>query len=58
MTNYEKIKAMDIAQMAEFIDDMVSGCDYCPAYTDCLSDPDRPQRCSADIREWLKEESQ
>ena len=55
MTNYEKIKAMDIAQMAEFIDDSVSDCDNCPAFANCV---DGFGYCCAAIRDWLKEESQ
>jgi hypothetical protein len=52
MTNYEKIKAMSVEEMAELIDD--SPCNSCnyrqKGFSKC------PQECEEGIKEWLESE--
>ena len=55
MTNYEKIKAMSIDVMAEFLQDR-SCCDTCKCDLDdnkCMA-----IGCYAGIKQWLLEESE
>lgn len=55
MTNYEKIKAMSIDEMAEFIPDWsytkACKCDS-EIWVDCNND------CSKCVREWLESEGE
>lgn len=53
MTNYEKIKSMDISELAKFIDKNIS-CLDCLAYQICDDFPD--SLCVDIIEEWLKME--
>ena len=53
MNNFEKIKAMDIDEMAEYLAYME--CDTCCVYgdkTDCLEGSD----CFTGIKQWLESE--
>ena len=55
MTNYEKIKAMSIEEMAEAMNDKTHGClleFYCP----CDCGYDMPENCVAAITHWLESE--
>lgn len=50
-TNFERIKAMSVEEMAEFIEAIVGeiDCGYCPAYSICkVSDG-----CKANLEKWL-----
>lgn len=67
MNNFEKIKTMDIEEMAEFIEDILSPleeppCAYC-AYYDEYSDADDEdfncnRTCVNGIKQWLETESE
>ena len=50
MTNYEKIKQMNLEEMALEICDTHMDCETCRFHWDCESDGDG-------IKEWLKKES-
>lgn len=55
MTNYEKIKAMSIEEMAEKILIMVETCVCCPAMgTTCIRDDGKS--CEQTVKEWLESE--
>lgn len=48
MTNFERIKAMTIEEMAKFLCDMMPSCEsYCPAFDVCRTGMD----------DWLEMES-
>lgn len=53
MTNYEKIKSMDISELSKFINQN-SSCLDCMAYKICDDFPNL--NCDEIIEEWLKEE--
>lgn len=50
MTNYEKIKAMSIDEMAEFLD--IPACHYCVAKEICKE----KTSCYLYIKRWLESE--
>ena len=54
MTNFEKIKAMSVEEMAELIDD--APCNFCnyrqKGFSKC------PQKCEEGIKEWLESEEE
>lgn len=53
MTNYEKIKAMSVEEMAEQINEITTDCDSCPAMEYCVVDH---KTCEETIQEWLEQE--
>lgn len=56
MNNFEKIKAMDIDEMAEFIDSFIPNCiDFrCPVWDYCeeICSPN----CKRTFKQWLESE--
>lgn len=51
MTNFEKIKAMSVEEMAEWIDETIATrCDACPAEKICTIE----QSCVGTIIKWLE----
>lgn len=55
MTNFEKIKSMDIIELSTFIDQN-SGCLNCVAFQTCKDFPDL--LCVDIIEKWLKMETE
>ena len=53
MTNYEKIKAMSVEEMAEQIRKITKGCGNCPAREYCVLDL---KTCEKTVQEWLESE--
>lgn len=55
MNNFEKIKKMDIDELAEFIEKIAdtADCANCPAYDKCISGVS----CKINIKNWLKAEA-
>lgn len=64
MNNFEKIKAMDIDEMAEFIYQIetgqICGCEYCPHYAECNDLMDKGKNywrlCKDYQKQWLESE--
>lgn len=56
MTNYEKIKAMSVEEMAEFINTDADDCINCPAFVFCDTVSDGS--CHAIIEKWLESEAE
>ena len=55
MTNYEKIKNMNIDEMAKFISDSGGDCFFCPALDSCGGNcPD----CEETIKTYLESEAE
>lgn len=54
MTNYEKIKAMSVEEMAEFLDTYIDDCEYCFAKKVCGAEPS----CFVTITKWLESEAE
>ena len=50
MTNFEKIKAMTVEEMADFLDRYIH-CDNCPAHYACLH-----SSCFKSFYNWLEDE--
>ena len=53
MTNFEKIKAMSVEEMARFMDEMLPDCDGCPAMKYCIVDH---KTCEETIQKYLESE--
>lgn len=61
MTNFEKIKAMDIEKMANMINYITNDCEFCPAMEICniYSDDGKYVSiscCKKEIKKWLESE--
>ncbi|MBO5715054.1 MAG: hypothetical protein J6S23_01515 [Clostridia bacterium] len=57
MTNFEKIKAMSVEEMVEWIADMVEGeCTFCPAFSFCECDGN--ERCEDCMKKYLESEAE
>ena len=54
MTNYEKIKAMSVEEMAIFLYRNVADCEMCPAMKSCKASSELT--CKERLLEWLKSE--
>ena len=56
MTNYEKIKAMTIDEMAEFLTKITANyCIYCPLQKNCEN---QDISCRGSIQQWLESEEE
>ena len=56
-TNYEKIKNMNIDEMARMIkDEMMCQCRFCIYSKDCLGTDYQRTRCFDGIKQWLEQE--
>lgn len=53
MTNFEKIKNMTVEEMAKWLQDVISDCDYCPFFTESCDDC---YTCFAGIMKGLESE--
>ena len=53
MTNFEKIKAMGVEEMAEAMREELT-CGYCPAFDNCKHTA--LANCKSKIQEWLESE--
>lgn len=53
MTNYEKIKAMSIDEMAMFLANYVA-CEYCPMENSCIA----KAGCDELFKQWLESEEE
>ena len=58
MTNYEKIKAMSVEEMANYISDSVSACEDCPAYRADTCDGMFSRMCEEELAKWLLQEAE
>ena len=57
-TNYEKIKAMSIKEMAKFLDDFGSNsCDYCGSWQK-ESKNKCYLNCDSYLKQWLEQEAE
>lgn len=57
MNNFEKIKAMDIDEMAEFLRAVTTTyCEYCPFQYDCDKDEYQDLDCTGFLKQWLESE--
>ena len=54
MTNYERIKDMTVEEMAEWLEKIPVGCDFCPAREFC--DMNIYNTCENIFKEWLESE--
>lgn len=54
MNNFEKIKAMNVDEMAEFINNSVERCDLVCNSKDCAFH----RKCIDGIKQWLQQESE
>ena len=56
MTNYEKIKAMNAGEMADFI--LNHNSDYCyeSSFEDCIYGYRKAAACETCVKEWLESE--
>ena len=54
MTNYEKIKAMSVEEMAEWLDCIPTGCKFCPAREIC--EITIALDCTMTFKQWLESE--
>ena len=57
MTNYEKIKAMSVEEMANYISDSVSVCEDCPAYRAETCDGLISRSCEEELAKWILQEA-
>lgn len=58
MTNYERIKAMTVDEMAEMFEEIFSylkSCGHCPAFGICM---DTENVCIESVEKWLEREVQ
>ncbi|MBQ4118970.1 MAG: hypothetical protein IJD45_01100 [Clostridia bacterium] len=55
MTNFEKIKAKNVEEMADFLCDN-SDCDVCPAYDANYCPNENMKICSKAMKKWLESE--
>ena len=53
MTNYEKIKAMSVEEMADWINRTATDCDSCPEIKYCIPNHGT---CQATIQDFLESE--
>lgn len=56
MTNYEKIKAMSVEEVADFLNGIKSSCCECPAIETCEANP--YDLCGIVISKWLESEAE
>lgn len=56
-TNYERIKAMSVDEMAEFLSDYAS-CETCPRLYSCLRLGTTLDECKQVIKQWLESEAE
>ncbi|MBO5715053.1 MAG: hypothetical protein J6S23_01510 [Clostridia bacterium] len=56
MTNFEKIKAMSVEEMRQFLFDCNKDCIFCPAYRSCKDH--NGFSCFYKIYEWLESEAE
>ncbi len=56
MTNFEKIKAMSVEEMAEYLYRNVADCEMCPAMKSCKAPTDIA--CKRTLLEWLEREAE
>lgn len=57
MTNYEKIKAMSVEEMAKWFADMAEGeCVFCPALSSCKFDEN--EECEGCMKKYLESEAE
>ena len=56
MTNYEKIKAMSVEEMVNYISDSLNVCEDCPAYRDETCDGLISRSCEEELAKWLLQE--
>ena len=58
MTNFERIKAMTVEEMAALFEDIIDGlksCHYCPAFKLCI---ETEETCDTAIKQWPESEAQ
>ena len=60
MSNYDKIRSMSVAEMAEYIFDLSNACEYCYGHCAYQDDEKCPQdggkKCLEGVRIWLERE--
>lgn len=61
MTNYEKIKQMDVSELAKYIKDKLGNCCKCPCYegksTSVSCNKTKAETCEQMIEKWLIKDS-
>lgn len=53
MTNYDRIKSMNVEEMAEFLFEYFD-CDFCPMSAKCKTQ--NYENCKKNIKRWLLQE--
>lgn len=54
MTNYERIKAMTVEEMANFLEnEMIADCSYCSEKNNCTKKSIPEAECLKGRRQWL-----
>ena len=57
LTNYERIKAMSVEEMAELFSDYTS-CEMCPQLDWCIERGVSLDECKQVIKQWLESEAE
>lgn len=55
MTNYDRIKQMNIEEMSIMLDNFRLDCTYCPASNFC-NESFKDEKCSNIVKQWLEME--
>lgn len=56
MTNIEKIRAMSVEELTDFLLDLYDTCSYCPARIVCRKIKKKGHCCDYVIKYWLESE--